>query len=258
MTTILPYERYLASKVLEKYASEQDRRKKDLELWKQWDASGRKPEKLKPLLNSFRGLINSESSKFKGSVPLPPASIDAEFKKQFVNSIHSYNPNLGVPLHSHVYRSGFSKAKRFIATYQNPIRVPENRIFGKLAEFKRERARLADILDREPTSLELSDHLKWPLAEVERMEQELVSVVPSSVFETDPTSMESGREAEVMKLIRYELTPEEQLVYDYTFGEGGKPRIDRAGEIARRLNMTPSKVSRIRKRITDKIQRYLR
>jgi DNA-binding MarR family transcriptional regulator len=58
-----------------------------------------------------------------------------------------------------------------------------------------------------------------------------------------------------MNLIRYQLTPEELLVYEYTIGAGGKPKL-RPGEIATKLGMHPTKVSRLRNSITKKIESF--
>jgi DNA-binding MarR family transcriptional regulator len=46
-------------------------------------------------------------------------------------------------------------------------------------------------------------------------------------------------------------------VHDYTRGLNGKPQL-RPGEIARKLNMSPSKVTRIRNSISKKIEEHMK
>jgi DNA-directed RNA polymerase specialized sigma subunit len=113
------------------------------------------------------------------------------------------------------------------------------------------------MLGREPTTNELADHLKWSEKEVMRVgaDQSQKDLIETA-FEGDPTAILPSRTAEVMRLVKYELTPEETLVYEYTLGVGGKPQLA-PGQIAKTLGMSPSKVTNIRTKIYDKAKRYL-
>jgi DNA-directed RNA polymerase specialized sigma subunit len=64
-----------------------------------------------------------------------------------------------------------------------------------------------------------------------------------------------SRESEVLNMIRPELSPEETLVYEYKTGYGGKPQL-KSGEIAKKLGVSPSKVTRITQAIGRKMKRY--
>ena len=68
-------------------------------------------------------------------------------------------------------------------------------------------------------------------------------------------SVKPSRTAEVVRLIQYELKPEEQAVMEHLLGINGKPKL-KPGEIATKLNMTPSKVSRIKSSIASKMGQY--
>jgi hypothetical protein len=102
----------------------------------------------------------------------------------------------------------------------------------------------------------MSQHLGWAENEVSTLNKEIRKALPTSGFEAgfDPTSIMPSRDAEKLKLIKFELTPEERLVYEYTIGDG-KPML-KPGQIARKLKMSPSKVSRIRNSITAKLEQY--
>ena len=88
------------------------------------------------------------------------------------------------------------------------------------------------------------------------MESELRQTSPTAEWEDEPTGIRPSREREVVDLIQYELGSEERLVYEYLFGRGGKSQMT-PGQIARRLRWTPSKVTRIKNRLVDRIRDYL-
>jgi DNA-directed RNA polymerase specialized sigma subunit len=230
------------------------RRQRDLELWEQWKQKGEKPDELRPLLGSFRGMIRSYSNKYAGNVELPPAAVHAEFTRQAVNAFRTYNPDKGTALGSWV-GTNLQKGRRFVATYQNTARIGEHRIY-KIGQFQNAVASLDDQLGREPTTEEISEVLAWSPKEVTRMGSEIRKSRIDSAFEGDPTSIMPSREAEVLKYVRHQLSPEEKLVYEYTIGEGGKPQL-RPGQIAQKLKMSPAKVTRLRDSIYRKMQSFM-
>ena len=57
--------------------------------------------------------------------------------------------------------------------------------------------------------------------------------------------------------IRYQLTPDEEKVFDYLTGQGGKPRIDSTSVIAKREGWKDSKVSQLKKSIMLKLKDHV-
>lgn len=231
-------------------------KQKELELWKQWNENGQKAEDLRPLLQSFRPLIKKQANQWvsTGDVDVPPEAVYAEFNKQFVNALKTYDPEKG-KLGTWVTGS-LRKAKRWMATYRHPARMGEAR-FYQVGQYDRARAFLTDQLEREPSTLEIADHMQQPVAEIGRLELERRKSLPSGGWEFDPTSISPSKEDEAMRLALYEMTPQEQLVAEYTLGINGKPKL-RAGEIANKLGVSASKVSNLRSNITNKISKYMR
>jgi len=237
-------------------------RKKDLaatkkfefDQWTKWKDGGQKPDDLRPLLKSFKPLIRSKANSWASRADLPPAAVHAEFNKQFVNALKTYNPNKGTALGSWV-TTNLQKAQRWVSQYQDPTRIQENRYY-KAGEWDNALATLDDMLGREPSTREMAEFLGWSEAEAGRMESEKRKSLYSSGFEGyDPTSIMPSREAEKLRLIRYDLSPEELQVFDYTVGANGKQQM-RPGEIAKKLRMSPSKVTRIRNAIAKKLDGY--
>ena len=60
---------------------------------------------------------------------------------------------------------------------------------------------------------------------------------------------------EVIRLMPYSLDNDEKAVFEYTFGLSGKPAL-KPGEIAKKMKMSPSRVSRIRAKLATKVGDY--
>jgi len=232
-------------------------KEQELELWQQWKDGGEKPEDLRPLLQSFKPLIRKQAHQWVSTadVDIPPEAIHAEFNKQFLNAVQTFDPNRGTKLGSWV-TTNLKKARRWVATYRHPAKMGEGRFYAA-GRYDRSKAFLADQLNREPSTQEISDHMKMPVAEVARLESEKRKALPMSGWEYDPATISPSPEAEALRMAMYELSPEEQVVAEYTMGINGKPQL-KAKDIASKMNVSQSKVSRLRNSITNKISKYLR
>jgi DNA-directed RNA polymerase specialized sigma subunit len=233
------------------------RAEKDFTLWQDWNDQGRTPDAIKPLVQQFKPLVMKRANVYAGKNPnVPPEAVRTEFMNQAIKAFETYDPNRGAALGTHVNWQ-LMKGRRFIATYGSGLgRIPENRSY-KVREFTDARDELTDRLGREPTALELADQLKWPVKQIGAMELEVRREVPSSLLQADTMSIKPSRDAEIARLIQYELNPEELLVMEHLLGLNGKPQL-KPGDIASRLSMTPSKVSRIKLNIANKIKAYER
>ena len=92
------------------------------------------------------------------------------------------------------------------------------------------------------------------------METELRKDLLASEFDYrpetgDPTFLMPSRDREIIQLIKYELTPREQLVLEYKLGMGGKPRLGTA-EIAKKLGVSSPTVSRVVTKIQKLVESY--
>lgn len=211
-----------------------------------------------PLLGSFAGAINKNANRYIGNpqFPLHPDVIRHQYKIQAVKAFETYDPQRGVQLSTHVHNQ-MKKASRYFIRRQNIGVIPEVRAL-RIREFHEGRNQLSEMLNREPNQFELSRHLRWSPMEVRRMERELrtAQATPTGEKEDEPLAFKSQREAEVIRMIQYDLGGEEKLVYEYLFGMGGKPRLQ-PGQIATRLRWTPSKITRIKNKIIDKIGEHI-
>lgn len=228
----------------------------EITLWETWKKTPSR-DNLSPLLDHFDTIINKRVNQFNtAEVPRPAMLIEA--KKLAVDAFKSFNPkeaSLATHTYTHLKRLG-----RYVGDIQNIGRIPENRRL-KITEYNIARAKLEeDLGGRAPSMQELAEKLKWSIKEVERMESELrgssISGATSAfgadlIYGAPPT-----KEKRIVRNIYYELDPEEQVVYEYLLGMGGKPKLSE-GEIAKKLKVNVTKVSRIKKRIANKVERWL-
>jgi hypothetical protein len=236
-------------------AGKEDLKQRDFQLWQDWKASGEDPDKLRPLLRNLRGTIRSNANRWAGHVDIPPAAVHAEFNKSALKALRTYDPDKGAAVSSWV-TTNLKKAQRWITANQNPTRVLESRVYST-GLFDTAKASLDDQLGREPTTQELSEYLRWSEPEVARMQAEKRRSLTTGAFEAgyDPTTIMPSRESEILNMIRPELTPEELLVYEYKTGYGGKPQL-KSNEIAKKLGVSPSTVTRITQAIGRKMEKY--
>lgn len=230
------------------------RQQQEFQMWEEWKSGGMQPHHLRPLIKSFKPLINSRANVFTNKVrDIPPAAIKAEFTNQFVHALQTYDPNRGAALNTHINHQ-LKKAQRFITTYQNPGRIPENRIY-RIRELQDAEQRLDEKLGRAPTQLELADKLKWSPRQVGTLQKEVRRAIPTGQFETDPATYTPSRQKEVLRLLPYDLSHDERAVFEHLYGIGGKPVLG-PGAIARKLGMSAPKVSRLKKSIAEKYSKY--
>jgi DNA-directed RNA polymerase specialized sigma subunit len=216
---------------------------KELELWKKWKKSKFKDRAVfEELYRSLTPLAMSVTLKWSGS-GLPTSVIESEVKNLMVDSLYDFDPDRNIQLNTFLINR-LKKVSRMVYKYQNVGTIPEQRAI-KIDTFKKIRTFLTDKLNRAPTNEELASELKWAPKEVDRMERELVGI----------SLVDSARGAEILDLIYYELTPQEKAVYEYLIGYGGKPELS-GQDIAKKLNISPSSVTRIRQSIEEKIKRY--
>lgn len=231
-----------------------ERGKKELEMWHAWDQSGRQPELLRPLVDSLQPLVKHRSRIFENKVrDIPPPVIQSEFRKQLVGALETFDPNKG-KMNTYI-TNRLMKANRFINTYQNPARIVETRIY-KITELKNAEDRLQQKLGRTPTAQEISDHMQMPVSDVTSLQKEMRSAYPAGRFgQADPASFTPSRAKEVMRLLPMELSPEENSVFERVYGTKGNREMS-TGDIARELNMSAPKVSRLKLSIAQKWKKY--
>jgi len=246
---------HLVKEAAKRDKSKDEVRAQDFQQWQKWKQGGEKPEDLRPLLAGFRGMIRGKANFWASRADMPPEAVHAEFNRQFVSALQTYNPNKGANVGTWV-TNRLKKAQRWVTEHQDPTRTQETRYY-QMGRWDNSFATLSDQLNRDPTTREMAEHLGWSEPEAGRMEREKRKALYSSRFEGyDPTQIMPSAAGERLKFARYELhDPTELAVYDYTIGAYGKEQL-RPNQIAKKLRISPSKVTRIRQKIARILEEY--
>lgn len=232
----------------------------ELDLWRQWKVSNENPEKLQPLLNSLNPVITAQVNRHAPPRMYRPA-IEAEARALTVKALKKYDPSRGAQITTHV-TTNLRGLNRFVKKHQNFTRIVEAQAH-KIGELQRTQDSLTEELGRPPTSLEIADRMKIGVKKVERLKLEMrpdIFVIPSGGEEggmdLNPFTEMSPVHREIVEMLPYELTTEEQQVFSHLFGLNGKKKTSSTGEIARSLGWSDSKVSQVKKKIADKYKAY--
>lgn len=222
--------------------------------WKREKSRKKRKKKLGVLLQHFDPVIQHRVNQFSG-VPIPRIAIEAEAKKQAAIALGTYNPKKGASIKTHV-TNRMPKVFRYVARRQNVGTIPEHRV-AKINTFKKTKEYMTETKGREPTTLELADELVWTPQEVSRMEAELRKDLGHSLTFQDTAFLDFNQNMETINFAYYSLAPREQLIYDYTVGAHGKEQLP-ASKIALKLGISPSQVSKIKKKVIGTIQRHMK
>jgi hypothetical protein len=87
---------------------------------------------------------------------------------------------------------------------------------------------------------------------VEKLLLEMKDDLMSSGAMNDPFIDETPESRLKLQLIRYSLTKDEEKVFDYLTGQGGRPLTMSTGDIAKKEGWADSKVSQIKNSIMRK------
>jgi DNA-directed RNA polymerase specialized sigma subunit len=244
-----------------------ERKQKEVDLWHQWNNNGRKPKDLDPLLKSFSNVIQKRMNSFRGA-EVPKSAIQHKLKTFAVEAFKTWDPKKGGALNTWVTIK-LKPGERYVNSNKNQTYSPEN-ITQHIGSYNTLKSELHEKLGYEPDAHYIHDHLlefghpketfaALSLKDIKRLEKEQRrSLVASSHDSEEITGVPnmSSRAEEVKHLIIPELTHEERAVHEFSFGLNGKAQL-KPGEIAKKLKMDNSKVSKLRSSILRKMQKHM-
>lgn len=229
-----------------------DSQRKELFLWDKWKRSGESPEAAEPLVKAIRPMIYRHGVQgWANRVPIAKPVLEQKALNLALKGLGSFDPTKG-QLNTHVIGQ-FQSMNRFVKMRQNVTRITEERI-RLIGPVDRAIARLREKLERDPTVLEIADEAKIPAETIEKLLQERRDDHLASGAMEDPFIDETPQDRLILQLIRYSLTPDEEKVFDYLTGQGGKPLVSSTGAIAKREGWADSKVSQLKNAIKKKIE----
>jgi DNA-directed RNA polymerase specialized sigma subunit len=191
--------------------------------------------------------------------PVPTAAIQGEAMKLLLLAADRYDPSSGV-LFKTFMETQLRGLYRYVNAHKNVARVPEHRVL-QIRRFQNAKSLLEAQKDREPTHDEMADHLGWGLQQVQMMDTALsrgafaLSESEERNF-ADPINF-YGRMGETLEFLYFQMSPDEKLVYDYSLGAHGKPKISSVADISRRTGLSTDKVYAIKRKMAKDVTRVV-
>jgi hypothetical protein len=210
------------------------------------------------LLDKYRSQLNILTRRWLRA-PVPPAAIQGEAMKLFLHALDRYDPNSGV-LFKTFMETQLRGMYRYVNANKSVARVPEHRVL-QMGRYQRARSLLEMQKGREATHDEMADHLGWSTQQVQMMDTAL-SRGAYSMAETEERGYQDpitfyNRMGETFEFMYFQMTPEEKLVYDYSIGAHGKPKLKSVTDIARRAGLKPDKVYEIKRRLARRAMKVV-
>jgi DNA-directed RNA polymerase sigma subunit (sigma70/sigma32) len=217
--------------------------------WKTTRDTFRKERALAEVLRLLQPAIGSSVAIYRAA-PLPQVTLELEAKRMAVEATR------GASLATHVGNYVRGKLYRYVSTYQNPARLPEEQV-RRIGQFQTAVSSLTEQMGREPTTQELSEHMVLPMAHVARLRTSLRPARLASDIEEEELELTAADpDFERAMLAYYSLTDMEKQVFDYSLGAHGQPRLS-PGDIAKRLKVSAPRVSALKGSMAAKLRPYL-
>lgn len=186
------------------------------------------------LLKRFDGLIADHA--MKHSNVNSRSVVEAQLKQITLKAFDTYDATKGAKLSTHIVNH-FKKLSRENIKNQQAIRLPEN-IALKYAKYTEGKTYLTDVLEREPTAVELSEHLGWGLDEVTNLSKRFHKELVESRQVYDPGVIDSDISKSALTNAYYSMSEPERYIIEHKLGIMGKTEKP-AEQIRKELKMTP-------------------
>lgn len=232
-------------------ASPSSRATRDHELWQTWKKNPTDAN-ASALLTQVQPLIHREVSKWDQTLARP--LLETEGKRLAMQAFHSYDPNKGAALGTHVVNQ-LQRMSRLAYANQNVARLPENKMLW-FHSYHKAHAHLADEHGRPPTTDELADHLGWSINRVEEFRR---SIGRRELLESGGAEESGGaglheadRQEHLVDFIHHDLPAPQKAIFEHLTGYGGAEQLSNQ-QIQKKLNLTQGQYSYLKAKLIDHI-----
>lgn len=237
-------------------------KKNEMDLFHKWKETGDKTA-FQSLYTSMQPLLYDAARKASYGSNIPESAHRIWAAQNMLDAMKTYKPDAGASLQTHIYTAVQQKGKRLNYLYANVGKMSEPRAM-RIGLFQAEHENLRSELDRSPSSAELADRLGWSLKTVELTQKEVHRNLSISDGVDAEPFMETSLDRAILDDIYYDLSGEQQTLYDYIFGLHGKPKLTKPNgkvnfeEIARRSGYSASKARSLLTQIRTKTEKAFR
>lgn len=228
------------------------RQTSDLDAWRTWKT---KPTdtNASALLAQVSPLIHKEVNKWSGTLARP--LLETEGKRLAMQAFHSYSPDKGAALGTHVVNQ-LQRMSRLSYANQNVARLPENKML-LYHGFNVAHSELADSLGRAPTADELADRLGWPVdkvAEYRRSIGRREMLESGGLFEgSDAGLYDADKSDHIVDFIHHDLPPPQKAIFEHLTGYGGAEVLSNQ-EIQKKLGLTQGQYSHLKGKLVTRVE----
>lgn len=229
-------------------------RSEDIQKILKWQDT-RDPSELAQLVVRYQPIINSVVNKYR-TTGVSTSTLRSKASTQLLKALRSYDPRHNTAPSTHIWNS-LQKVQRTAGESLQSGHIPEYRNI-KRSTFVTVRDNITDRLGYEPNIKQMSEEMRWSQAEVQRMNKELAGEITASSAEFDfygNSTQFANKDRELVDYLYHELKDRDKIIFEHTFGYGGKP-ILKNNQIARMLNTNEMSVHRAKKRLADKVRSY--
>ena len=234
------------------------------DLYKRW-LSTKDPNDFNAVLKSLKPTIEYSLSTYQAK---GDPYIESKAKLIAAKSIRDFDPEYKVSLPTYV-NSQLRKLTRVVRESRSPIKIPERLIYES-AELKEAEQEFINKKGREPDVQELSDFSKIPIERIEYIRKKAIKQVSeANYFTADNEGQESQTSVEdtskeMPNTVREALSythansdHRERKILEWSTGFGGAP-ILKPADIAKKLNISQSQVSRITAKLAVDVESNLK
>ncbi len=216
------------------------------------------PENSTNLLKAVDPIINRGMKTYaRGSATSP--TIRSKARQIALKSFGNYDPTkskLGTYL---MYQ--LQSLQRATAKEERIVSAPEQLLLDSKHLYDATN-KLRDELGRDPSDVELSDHISMPIKRISYI-RKLKSTVPEGAFSQQAGSSDNesfdpgivqrhGGDDGWMEFVYHDLDPINQLIFEHTLGLHEKPRLSNI-QIAKKLGISPGAISQRKAIIQSKL-----
>ncbi len=241
----------------------QERRDQDIHLWQTWKNDPNQ-DNMHALMKRFEPVFRAKVNQFKAP-NVNPSAFRANLKLQAINAFETYDPERAA-LRTHL-DANLKRSMRFNAQHQNMAYIPEGQT-AFIGPIDKATDELTDELGRAPSHFEVAQFInerpdllknkkRLTATTVARISTNRRKDIISSTMEGDAAPIEASRNQAVLGLLRPELNEDQQQVFDHIYGMNGAPRINSTSALAKKLDKSPSQISRLKSAIAIEYKKYI-
>lgn len=212
---------------------------------------------LNELIRRHEDLLKLKSNAFS-KVPVPLPAIYGHSIKLLAIAAKNFEPSSGVKFRTFL-ESNLRGLNRYAHKHKNVLSFPQHKLMA-ITKFKEVQDILSKQYGQPPADWQLADALGWSIPDVKEMKTKLSQRELAASGLDNVTGREQEADAvrskfvETSELLYFGLTNEQKMVFDYSLGKHGKPKLKTDAQIALVTGLSPSKINRIRKDLAHKIQ----